>query len=308
MKKVLLFILIPVIITIFLFRTQIKTSAKDFIYYSPCDTPIPYSIGTIDSGFDVARDELLADVKEAATIWDTTQGKELFVYDPSSKFTINMVYDSRQALTSQITQLNSDLKQKQGAIDPQITSFKQEQAAFEKKVNDLNNQIQYWNSRGGAPKDEYDKLVAQQKSLQEEANNLNATAKQLGQSTQEYNLNAEKLNNTINNYQEVLQNKPEEGLYEQQGNERKISIYIDISKEEFQHTLAHEMGHALGIDHNSNPKSIMYPQTTNALIPTNEDVSNLNLICMKRTIFEVFLNRISEAISIIRTRISTAKQ
>lgn len=277
--------------------------ASFYFRYTPCDTPIPFSIGTIDSRFHVTAEDLIIDTKKASDIWSNTQGKQLFVYKPGSDFTINMVYDSRQALTSKITKLNTDLKQQQGEIDPKIMAFKQKQADFEKRVNALNDSISYWNSRGGAPKEEFDKLNSEQKSLQDEADELNNTARALGQQAQEYNLNADKLNQTIGNYQQVLQNKPEEGLYEQDGYKRKISIYIDISKDEFLHTLAHEMGHALGLNHTENEQSIMYPQTTTVLAPSAEDIAQLSAICEKRTIAEVVYNRIIESIKIIQERL-----
>lgn len=280
----------------------IVSFAQHGFSYSPCDTPIPYSIGTIDSRFKVSSDELLTDTKIAANVWNATQNKPLFVYDPNSKFTINLVYDSRQALTSQIDRLNSDLKQKQGSIDPKIAAFKQQQADFEKKVADLNSQIQYWNSQGGAPREVYDKLVATQKSLQAEAKDLNAQAQELGQSTEEYNLNAQQLNQTLDSYKQVLQYQPEEGLYEQRGLERKISIYIDISQDEFLHTLTHEMGHALGLDHNNNPESIMFPQTTTVLEPSVDDKTEIDAICKKRNIIDIFRERFSETITILKSR------
>jgi hypothetical protein len=276
--------------------------AAPVVYYSPCNTPIPYSIGSIDSRFNVTREELLIDAKTAANVWNTTQNKQLFIYDPDSKFTINMVYDDRQELTSKITEMNSNLKQQQGEIDPKIADFKKKQADFEKRVNALNEEIQYWNGKGGAPKEEYDKLTLRQKELQTEAASLNATARDLGQSTDEYNANAQVLNKTIGDYQDILHYKPEEGLYEQEGRNKKISIYIDISQDEFLHTLTHEMGHALGLDHNSDAQSIMYPQTTNILTPSSEDTKALNAICEKKLITEVAVNRIREIILVLNER------
>lgn len=303
MKKIWIFIVVILLIVgVVGLTSQGKHLFEKLVYYSPCDTPITYSIGTIDKRFNVTPEELLTDAKAATNIWNTTQNKQLFVYDPTATFTINMVYDSRQALTSEITKLNSDLKQQQGDIDPKIAAFKQKQQDFETKVEELNKQVQYWNSRGGAPKEEYEKLIAQQKELQAEARSLNEEAQSLGQSTQEYNLNAQKLNQTIDNYKQVLQYRPEEGLYEQEGAKRKISIYIDISKDEFLHTLTHEFGHALGLDHNNDAKSIMYPQTTTVLSPSSTEISELNNICKKRTVFEVVGMRIKELIQILQER------
>lgn len=303
MKKIIASaIIIPIILSLLIFRVQLLSAASGFYLYSPCDTPIQYSIGTIDDGFSTTKEQLLEDAKKASKIWSDTQGKQLFAYNPESKFTINMVYDDRQALTSQITEMNGNLKEKQSQIDPQIEDFKKRQVEFEKKVTDLNSQIQYWNEHGGAPKEEYEKLLTRQEELKKEAAALNADARSLGQSTEEYNQNAKKLNNTIDTYEQVLENKPEEGLYEQEGSKKSISIYIDISHDEFLHTLTHEMGHALGLDHNSGKESIMYPQTTKILVPSNKDIEALNQICMKRPLHEVFLNRASEVMQVLQKR------
>ncbi len=305
MKK--LFIILILLVSLFsvglLYKDPIYAATKNILYYSPCDYPIPFSIGNIDPKFDITKEELLEDSKAAGAIWSGTQGKQLFVYDPTSKFTINMVYDSRQELTSKITKLNDNLRQQQGTIDPKIEQFKKDQAAFEIKVSDLNSKISYWNSHGGAPKEEYDKLIETQKALQAEAATLNATAKELGQSTKLYNLSAQELNQTIGDYQNVLLDKPEEGLYEQEGSTRKISIYIDIDQNEFLHTLTHEMGHALGLNHNQDKESIMYPQTTDVLKPSDSDIAELNEICKSRTVFEVAYNKVLEVISVLRTRL-----
>lgn len=306
MKRIWGIVLVVILAVVLVsFTANGKQLFEKIFFYSPCDRPIRYAIGTIDSRFHVTPDDLLTDTKAAANIWNMVENKQLFAYDPASTFTINMVYDSRQALTSKITQLNTDLKEQQGAIDPRIEAFKKKQVDFEQRVSQLNKQVQYWNSKGGAPKEEYDKLVAQQKELQSEAQSLNTEAESLGQSTQEYNLNAQKLNQTIDNYKQVLQYKPEEGLYEQEGGKRKISIYIDISKDEFLHTVTHEMGHALGLDHNNNALSIMYPQTTNVLTPSTDDINSLNALCMRRPITEVVLNRMQEVFQIISERMKS---
>ena len=91
-------------------------------------------------------------------------------------------------------------------------------------------------------------------------------------------------------------------MYEQNGTDRKISIYIDIEKDEFLHTLTHEMGHALDLNHNSNPRSIMNPQTNSVLVPSTEDIKDLDEICLERTIFEVAVNRIKEIVLILESR------
>ncbi len=309
MRKIFIaiFILLVSVLSAIFFRSQVQSAFNSVFYYSPCDTPITYSIGTIDSGFNTTAEELLEDTKIAAGIWNKALNKNLLQYDPKSSFTINMVYDNRQELTSKINDLSEDLKQKQSEIDPKIEDYKTRKLEFEQKVKSLNADISYWNSQGGAPKEEFDKLIARQEELKREAEALTAEAQALGQETSDYNSNARYLNNTIDDYQGVLVTKPEEGLYEQDGKSRKISIYIDVSHEEFLHTLTHEFGHALGLDHSVNSKSIMYPQTTDVLTPSKDDIENLEFICKKRTTFEVVTTRIKDVFEVVKKRFEDRK-
>ena len=278
---------------------------KGLIYYSPCDTPIRYSIGTIDEGFTTTREELLTDSRKAANIWSAAVGKTLFEYDPNSEFTINLVYDSRQELTSKISAMDQGLKQKQEEIDPRIEEFEKKQADFEKRVKEFNELVSSWNSKGGAPREEYDKIIATQKALSAESQDLSREAESLGQSTKEYNLEAQKLNKTIDDYQDVLNVKPEEGLYEQEGGKRKISIFIDIDEDEFLHTLTHEFGHAVGLDHDKDNTSIMYYQTTTNLKPSGNDIKNLQYICRRRTFIEETITRMKLLAEVLSQRFNS---
>lgn len=281
--------------------------ASYFITYSPCDTPLKYSIGTIDPRFNITKEELIEDSKVAANIWNATQDRQLLTYDPTSEFTINMVYDSRQELTTRINDMDRDLKTQQGDIDPKIEEYKSDQLAFEKKSQALNEDIKYWNSRGGAPEGEYEKLIASQEELKKELASLNARAQALGQATSNYNVSARKLNQTIDNYQQVLEYKPEEGLYEQENGKRKISIYIDVDKDDFLHTLAHEFGHALGLDHTENKDSIMYYQTNSTLTPSSEEVAALKVVCEKRPLYQLASQKIRDVIFVLQERFQTVQ-
>jgi predicted Zn-dependent protease len=45
------------------------------------------------------------------------------------------------------------------------------------------------------------------------------------------------------------------------------------------------MGHSLGLGHNSNPQSIMYPETNLITTPSVDDENALAQVCAKRSIF-----------------------
>lgn len=300
--------LLPILVgllMVYVFRAQVGQAFERVYYYSPCDTPITYSIGTIDAGFNTTHEELLKDSIAAANIWNSVMDKTLLVYDPKSEFKINLVYDTRQELTTKINELTNELEEKQNEIDPKIEDYKKRQLAFEEEVKRLNDNIAYWNGQGGAPREEYEKLVSRQEDLKVRAQALNAEARSLGQQTNDYNANARVLNSTIDDYKGVLVTKPEEGLYVQEGSFKSISIFIDVSHEEFLHTLTHEFGHALGLEHNTDQESIMYPQTSKVLTLASSEIEELNAICERKPVHEVAYKRFGEVIEALKVRFVT---
>jgi hypothetical protein len=269
-------------------RTVLSNEADKIIYHSSCDEPLPYQIGTIDERFNITRDQLSADIEEAGNIWSGSYGKKLFVYDPKAIMTVNLVYDERQSLNSQITQIDSKLKDQDKVLKPEIAEYQTRSAEFRKKISALNEEIKHWNSQGGAPEEEYKKLINEQEALKQESNSLNAMARSLNQSTEAFNTQVQELGQTVDTYNSVLQYKPEEGLYVSDENGKRILIYFYTNKQEFLHTLAHEMGHALGIEHINNPQAIMFAKTNNITNPSEDDLASLAEVCRKRSLLELW--------------------
>lgn len=258
------------------------------VYYSPCDTPIEYRIDKIDPQFGITREEFLSDVSRASTIWEQTIGKDLFAYNSEGDLAISLVYDERQSLTNQINQLEGNLDTEKISLQTRIEEYQRLSAGFEKKISDFNSKVEYWNQEGGAPKEEFDKLVTEQEELKKEADSLNEIARSLNQSTKNYNTEVGQLNQTVDTFNQTLKTKPEQGLYNSSSN--TIDIYFSTSKNELIHTIAHELGHARGLTHVTNSKAIMYSFTSNEIVPSLEDIRMLNKVCKKRTILELSKN------------------
>jgi len=304
-KLILLAVVIIIAVAGYFNRAALIAEANQILYYSPCAKPKTFRIGNIDSRFDINKTELITDAEQAASAWKNSQGMTLLTYDPNSAMPINMIYDQRQALDSQINTLNNQVAQQKSSLNPEISAYEQNVANFKQKSNALNQQIQYWNSKGGAPQATYNNLISQQQSLQQEATQLQQEANQLNQSTDQYNQQIQQLNQKVDTFNTVLSSTPEEGEYVRNGTSEEINIYITNSQQELIHTLAHEMGHSLGLGHNGNPQSIMYPYTNTVVTPSINDEEALAVVCQKRSVFEIMGQDVVQALGTFKQDLDT---
>lgn len=271
------------------------------IYKAPCDTPLTYKIGTFDTKFGISKEDFIATLSQAEDIWEKPIGKNLLEYNPKGEVTVNLVYDDRQALTDKNKVLSSQIEQtKQSADTVQLQfqnmkaifnqkndEFKNLQTSFTKELDSYNQSVAYWNTKGGAPESEYKKLVAEKNNLallrsklEQKYHEANDVADQLNTLIDKYNLLVNYVNTDVATVNSSAGQEFSEGEYIYDKNGERINVYQFENKEKLRRVLAHEFGHALSLNHNDNPKSIMYKvnQSTNS-IPTIEDMAGLKTAC-----------------------------
>lgn len=279
MKKTLIYLII-------IFTTL---SGLLFFQYSPCSKPIIYTLGTIDSRFNTTNEQVLQDLSEASGIWGTYENNNLFEYDSNATLKVNLVFDERQGLRNRLDDLDEGLKSKKQSLDPEIAKFNMLSDEFEAKLKNFNDKVNYWNSQGGAPREEYEKLVQEEEELRKQSNELNQVAAKLNQSARQYNTQALQYNNTLNTLESAFSLKPEQGRFDPELME--IDIYYITDENEFIHTLAHELGHARGVDHVENSDAVMFPYSSKIVSLSGDDKVVLNQVCKKRSYLEISVNR-----------------
>lgn len=284
MKRILLIFLL-VVIGIFLYAQNYT----NVFYYSRCEEPIKYRIGEIDPQFNITKEKLRTTTEEATKIWNEEWGMDLLVYDATAELSVNLVYDERQELTSKITSTKNVLEKDNRTIEVQIREYEAELQRLEQRVAELNTEIAYWNNNGGAPEDVYSELIREQNSLSDEIRIINKRAQELNNTTMEYNSEVENLNDKVSDFNSLLDAKPEEGLYIP--TENRIEVYIVNNDETLKHTIAHEFGHAIGIEHVEDPESLMYATVSNAVKLSDKDKEGLAEACRVRNRLEETFTR-----------------
>ena len=277
-KKTLKMFLIAVgvfLVVIYVPKEYLKLKA--WMNTSICDTPLTYRIGSIDSGFDLSKEELKQYVEEAATRWRVAYGKDLFVYDPESQLDINMIYDERQEGLEDIEDFESNIELNKYSIEEQERIYDQKLNDFKSEVGVLNEEIDYWNSKGGAPEDKYNELIKRQDEVARKAEELNIIGAKLNDRVNKVNQEIEDLNDQVNGFNDLLSSKPEVGYYT--SGEHKIDVFFYSDKNYLVDVLTHEMGHAIGLDHIDEPGAIMNPTLTENTLMSQADVELLKNYC-----------------------------
>lgn len=292
----LLFILSPVFIYL---------GYQNF-WFGPCDKPLKYKIGRFDQKFGIDEFTFREEITKAESIWEKVANKDLFQYDRNAKFTINLVYDERQAATDLKRKTEFGLVDVENLFQKTNFSFEEQKKVYEGMVlkyntatHDFNirktvyeNEVKKWNNKGGAPEQIFNNLEKEREilnkmtlDLNEQVLKINSFADDLNLALQNRNAVAEQYNKIVREYNQKFGHGVEFNQAEYNSVPPAINLYQFTNLYDLRLALAHEFGHSLGFEHIENAKSIMYYRTKESsdsygdLEATTEDMIEMKRVC-----------------------------
>ena len=243
----------------------------------PFDTRLRYRIGEIDPRFNLNEQQLKRMIQQAADIWFLGTSKQYFHYDPNAQLTINLIYDQRQADSQarqlEITRLEQSksltalerqkLKQFELDLDVQHRQIEHIKSHYQSNLDSYNQQVQRFNQTvNQAPafrqqlQIQKQQLENEQLNVQHQIDTFNLNVVRLNQQVAAINRMNDQLNASVSQFNQHFQAKQfDKGVF----NGREINIYQFQNQQDLILTIAHELGHGLGILHSEDPQSLMFP-------------------------------------------------
>lgn len=287
----------------------------------PCRQPLSYSIGEFDSRFGITESEFRSALSRAERPWESVLGRDLFRHEPTGAFPVNLIFDERQERTIDGRKLETEwdtVQSKQLTLKEQYDAYVAELAkkraaydalmrTFERSLTRYNERVAEWNQSDRTDEDELDWLRREERRLKRAESDLESLRSQVNALITLVNRSAKEEEKIVEHYNAKLADFTEsygteevfdQGIYEGES----IDIYQFDDVDHLDMVLTHELGHALGIGHVENAKSVMYPvmgeQDVRNIVLSAEDRAALVEVCSV-TAWDLSLRDIRAAVRIL---------
>lgn len=252
----------------------------------PLDTRVRYKIGYIDSRFGLSKEEVKQLCQQATNIWFLGTQRQWFVYDENAQLEVNFIYDERQhttlalqkttahitTLSQQHQQRENDINRKRQQLELKLREIKQQEQQLKQQAERIQfsaKQPHLTSAQRDEVNAQIDHINRNYRALDAQAKQYNLELQRFNQSVRHHNQQAQQINNTIKNANHLFQPR---AFHKGEFDGKNINIYEFTSHDDLRSVLAHEFGHALGLEHNDDPKALMY------YLLKEQDIENLKLM------------------------------
>lgn len=253
---------------------QLKFNSLSDRLTHPFDTRLRFKVEQVDPGFGLTREEVIQLAQEAIEIWHRGTGRnDLMVYDDNAQLSIKLIYDHRQQEYDALKQTTQKLLRDEAQYQRQAENLTasrdhldQQQRHLLEQRNLLQIQFQQLLQRRNQP----GLSAYQREQLQQEFNELQLKSERFQREAEYLQQQQLAFNTQVSAYQSSVQSHQNNITLAQQrfpprqfhkgvfkGDE--IHVYQFDAQDDLRLTLAHELGHALGLLHHEDPEALMYP-------------------------------------------------
>lgn len=254
-------------------REAVATDALQSIEtVQPHSDRLVWHVGDVDPRFGVSIADFRSAIEKAIALWESEAGRRLFEEEEGAGFPIQMVYDERQQRMDEMKSAKEELAQQRRSLDATQQGSRQAMRAYEAartryhaavnaldaRIRSYNRQIDGVNAAGGADDElsvqldaEKARLADEKSRLVEARRALEELADQSDRLAEIYNSEAERFNDTVRIFNERFGR-----IYQVIGQCRKrggeiedVTVYAFRNLDHLAIVLAHELGHALGVEH-----------------------------------------------------------
>jgi prefoldin subunit 5 len=261
------FLVLLLLIVTFLYIAQQKQQAlpayvpTDLLPTRSCVKELHWYLDEIDPQFSLSKDEARQVIQAAAVHW-MEQVPELSIQETLDGFPIRFVYDERQQkqllaarFERNAEQMSDWLRRRGESLQEDIETYNEQQAELSQQSQALQQEAAKL-----APDD------PKRNELAEQAQTLNAQVAELNEQYEQLIDRQQDIAKVGEDYQDLLDEAPTAGVMEvgqyQQGGVggSKMTIFAYRDQPSLYLTLLHEFGHALNLQHLTNPDAVMAPQ------------------------------------------------